>query len=126
MVSCGMDNAVLKHRLRDNILLPAIELSQTLRRQRACWYVRFPHLMMAETVPPSEFTKPYLFQPSQMKDVDSLREDEGGNHGSESCLKVIKIVISSGLYKSGNHDGEQYDTEYPVAKAEVSCFEDRH
>ncbi|KAF5013316.1 hypothetical protein FDECE_666 [Fusarium decemcellulare] len=118
----------LEKTLRQNIFEPAIELSQLLRRQRACWYVRFPHIMAGNQLPENDYTAPYIFQPDKMKDIDGLEEDEDDNAGSGSghCLKAIDIVILPGLYKSGNHDGKKYDIEYLLLKAEVSCTEILH
>ncbi|KAF9874991.1 hypothetical protein CkaCkLH20_07685 [Colletotrichum karsti] len=109
LISDGTDENDMMLRLEDNVFFPAIGLSQVLRRQRAC----------------CEYTKPYLFQPGQMKDVDSLVEEEDDGSVPEHCLKVVDTVITPGLYKSGNHDGEQYDVVYPVEFAEVTCNESR-
>lgn len=119
LASASVDLADLERRLQENVFVPAVELSQRLRRQRACWYVRFPHIMVASSLPQNEYTEPYIFRPDEMKDVDSPSDDEDDTSG---CLKAVDIVITPSLYKSGNHDGEQYDVEYPVLKAEVSCM----
>ncbi|KAJ3547507.1 hypothetical protein NM208_g1481 [Fusarium decemcellulare] len=126
LVSSNVPLPELEKTLRQNIYEPAIELSQLLRRQRACWYVRFPHIMAGNQLPENDYTAPYIFQPDTMKDIDGLEEDEDDNAGSGHCLKAIDIVILPGLYKSGNHDGKKYDIEYLLLKAEVSCTEIVH
>lgn len=75
--------------------------------------------MVASSVSQNEYTEPYLFRPDEMEDVDCPSEEEDDASG---CLKAVEIVISPSLYKSGNQDGEQYDVEYPILKAEVSCI----
>lgn len=103
-----------KTRLVDNIFTLAAEVSQLLRRQRACWYVRFPHGS------PSQNSL-LLFDVNSMRcaDVPDGEDDEGA--AQSNCEKAVTFVIAPSLVKSGNHDGDQYESERYVEKAEVSC-----
>lgn len=116
------DLSELEHILCENVFVPAVELSQVLRRQRADWYSRFPHIE-ATTVPlGDEYIQAYPFQPDQMTDVDSLEEDEDEPRQNHR-FKAVDIIILPGLYKCGNNDGEQYEINSMVEKAQVSCTE---
>lgn len=127
--AAGTVLAEFSQRLVANVFVPAVELSQVLRRQRACWYVRFLHVMTANVLPSNAYTVPYIFNRDLMRDVDADEDGDdefmpgAGVGGGSVRLKAVDIVISPGLFKSGNHDGMQYDSEYPVEKAEVSCTE---
>ncbi|KPM39249.1 hypothetical protein AK830_g7312 [Neonectria ditissima] len=118
------DDSEQRKKLMDNIFIPAIEFSQFLRRQRACWSVRFPNLAPTSAVPPSESVA-HLFDRATMEDRDSLADDDLEDASSDQCLKSVEIVVTPVLFKSGNHDGIKYDVVSPVRKAEVSCAEIR-
>ncbi|RSL54236.1 hypothetical protein CEP54_009997 [Fusarium duplospermum] len=109
----------LEGTLCEDIFVPAVELSQVLRRQRAHWYLRFPHMTAANVPLGDEYVEACSFQPDQMTDVDSPEDEDepGQNH----YLKAVDIIILPGLYKCGNNDGEQYEIESVVEKAQVSC-----
>ncbi|KAJ4156411.1 hypothetical protein NW754_008039 [Fusarium falciforme] len=112
------DMAELERTLFENVFVPAVELSQVLRRQRAYWYVQFPHVMAAKDLLSDEHTQPYIFKPDQMADIDSS-DEEADARGQ--CLKSVDIIILPGLYKCGDNDGERYEIESVVEKAQVSC-----
>ncbi|KAJ4203210.1 hypothetical protein NW767_005321 [Fusarium falciforme] len=108
----------LERTLLENVFVPAVELSQVLRRQRAYWYVQFPRVMAAKGLLSDEHTRPYIFKPDQMADIDSS-DEEADARGQ--CLKSVDIIILPGLYKCGDNDGERYEIESVVEKAQVSC-----
>ncbi|KAJ3457159.1 hypothetical protein FSOLCH5_011745 [Fusarium solani] len=112
------DMAELKRTLLQNVFVPAVELSQVLRRQRAYWSVQFPHVMATKDLLSDEHTQPYIFKPDQMADIDSS-DEEADTRGQ--CLKSVDIIILPGLYKCGDNDGERYEIESVVEKAQVSC-----
>lgn len=114
------DLSELEHSLCENVFVPAVELSQVLRRQRAHWYSRFPHITSANIPLAEEYIEAYPFQPDQMRDVDSPEEDEDECR-QDPCFKAVEIIIRPGLFKCGNNDGEQYEVESVVEKAQVSC-----
>ncbi|KAJ4179696.1 hypothetical protein NW755_012252 [Fusarium falciforme] len=112
------DMVELERTLLKNVFIPAVELSQVLRRQRAYWYVQFPHIKAAKNLLSDEHTQPYIFKPDQMADIDSS-DEEADARGQ--CLKSVDIIILPGLYKCGDNDGEQYEIKSVVEKAQVSC-----
>ncbi|KAM6516432.1 hypothetical protein FALCPG4_014616 [Fusarium falciforme] len=112
------DMVELERTLLENVFIPAVELSQVLRRQRAYWYVQFPHIKAAKNLLSDERMQPYIFKPDQMADIDSS-DEEADARGQ--CLKSVDIIILPGLYKCGDNDGEQYEIKSVVEKAQVSC-----
>ena len=98
------------------IFVRAIQFSELLRKQRACWEVRFPQRQIRPNST-SDYPQYYalMFDPS-MK--DELGDDEGQD---PEWLKkqYVEIVVSPTLFKRGNLDGERFDKEYPAAKALV-------
>jgi hypothetical protein len=79
----------------------AISLSQILRQQRAQWHVCHPSDI-------------------KLANFKSWVEDtEGATLGPAA---VVEFYISPALVKSGNIDGERYDTESCIEPAEVSCW----
>ncbi|KAH7160461.1 hypothetical protein B0J13DRAFT_644091 [Dactylonectria estremocensis] len=125
------DEEELRVKLIQNIFIPAVELSQLLRRQCASWSVRFPILLDADGLQQSEGAVFNVFEPSKMKDMDSQSDDDdddddGGLVASaDHCLKAVEIFVRLALFKSGNHDGLRYDIVSTVQKAEVSCVDIR-
>ncbi|KAH6895962.1 hypothetical protein B0T10DRAFT_587564 [Thelonectria olida] len=105
-------NGEQRQKLIDNIFFPALSFSQLLRRQCACWSVRFPDLAASNR-----------FEPSTMVDVDNQPEDDVEGATADQCSKSVKIVVTPALFKSGNQDGLRYDMGGPVQEAEVSCAE---
>ncbi|KAL8706629.1 MAG: hypothetical protein Q9225_007930 [Loekoesia sp. 1 TL-2023] len=105
--------AQLEHDLF-GILHQAVELSQMLRCQRACWSVR-------HVVPPpsSSFDIPLLLNEFTMEDIDG--DMAGGDDLASTAKKTVSIVVSPALFKRGNTDGEQFDVETCVVKAEVNA-----
>jgi hypothetical protein len=59
--------------------------------------------------------------PEIMADVEVVLDDEEETSPSRYCNKLVNVIISPALFKSGNNDGQQDDKEYAVEKAEVSC-----
>lgn len=103
------------------ILLQAVKLSQTLRCQRASWSVR--HVIGANSQDPG-LTAPDM--PTFFDEV--VMNDKHGDDDSEddSCTprgrKIVEIVVSPGLFKRGNTDGERFEFESCVEPAEVRCY----
>ncbi len=100
--------------------MDAIALSQLLRRQRACWYVRFP----ASTTRASEDMMlqgnrgsiPVFFDPTTMRDVNADYMDPEYKH-----RKVLELLVSPGLFKRGDSDGDHFEEETCREPAEVTC-----
>lgn len=99
------------------ILKQAVALSQTLRCQRAAWSVR--HI-----VPPGQSLTPgpVFFKDRIMEDMD------GGSYDSEDGEsqprpKIVDVVVSPALFKRGNTDGERFDVETCIEKAQVKAHE---
>ncbi|KAF8453358.1 hypothetical protein BGX38DRAFT_417897 [Terfezia claveryi] len=87
------------------IIQKAIEMALVLRKQRACWSIKFP--------PP-----PALFDARIMEDIDG--DDEGYEHEDEMVInRRVALFIFPGLYKRGNADGEHYDIESCLVKTKV-------
>ncbi|RTE79731.1 hypothetical protein BHE90_005753 [Fusarium euwallaceae] len=114
------DMAELQRTLFNNVFIPAVELSRVLRRQRAYWFVWFPEVTAAKDLVSDEQPPVYPFKPRDMADFDSA-DEEADARGQ--CLKSVDIIILPGLYKCGDNDGEQYETDFVVEKAQVSCGE---
>ncbi|KAI0849513.1 hypothetical protein F5Y00DRAFT_269499 [Daldinia vernicosa] len=110
-------------RLIENVYKPALELSRLLRRQRASWSVRFPATRQQPVPGGNTAAIPTalraIFDDGVMKDMD-LDEEEIPS-SDQYCHKYVEIIVGPALFKSGNIDGEQYDMENVIEKAEVSC-----
>jgi len=48
-------------------------------------------------------------------------EDENGQPVREQCTKIVGIVVAPALFKRGNSDGERFDYESCIKRAEVKC-----
>lgn len=103
------------------ILLQAVKLSQILRCQRASWSVR--HVIGANSQDPG-LTAPDM--PTFFDEV--VMDDKHGDDDSEDDSstprgqKIVEIVVSPGLFKRGNTDGERFEFESCVEQAEVRCY----
>ncbi|KJZ67951.1 hypothetical protein HIM_12660 [Hirsutella minnesotensis 3608] len=106
----------LKARLYHNIFLPAVELCQVLRRQRARWTVVVP-------TAPHDLPGELALESGDMMDVDALDEPMLGSVDAAEGPKLVSCLIAPGLYKEGTDDGRNYDRGYHVIKAEVSCVQ---
>ena len=95
------------------IFLKGTEFSRLIRRQRACWSVRFPFARTPET---GEAAPMLWFDPDTM--VDESGEDEE-IHKDILRQKMVEIVVCPALVKRGNLDGEHFDAEFPVLRASV-------
>lgn len=59
------------------------------------------------------YTRPMTFSEHTMRDISST---------DELKLRAVEILVSPGLFKTGNTDGQLYaDGESVVRKAEVWC-----
>ena len=97
------------------ILGSALELSRSLRGQRACWSL---HLPLPGT----------LFNSQTMKDKDDDEDsddDEMKQYGHTTRQRVVEIAITPGLFKRGTSDGERYESETCIVRAEVRCVDIR-
>ncbi|RPB20880.1 hypothetical protein L211DRAFT_892042 [Terfezia boudieri ATCC MYA-4762] len=91
------------------IIQEAIEMALVLRKQRACWSVKFP--------PP-----PAIFDAKIMEDIDG--DDEGYEHEEGMVInRRVALFIFPGLYKRGNADGEHYDIESCLIKTKVQTLD---
>lgn len=102
---------------------PALELSRLLRRQRTSWSVHFSATRQ-QIVPGGNTAAIHtalraIFDDGVMKDMD-LDEEEIPS-SDQYCHKYVEIIVGPALFKSGNIDGEKYDMENVMEKAEVSC-----
>lgn len=117
-------HAELEHGLH-NIFVSGMKFSKLLRRQRACWRVTGAR----ETVrgclgQPGYATQTVAFDSAVMEDNDPVDEDEAEDgHGKErpSISKEVEVFITPGLFKSGDADGENYDTETCITPILVQC-----
>jgi len=90
------------------IIQKAIDMALVLRKQRACWSIKFP--------PP-----PAIFDDKIMEDIDG--DDEGdGDEGEMVIDRGVALFIFPGLYKRGNADGEHYDIESCLVKTKVQLL----
>lgn len=101
------------------ILESALTLSMLLRHQKASWALRFPQGMSR----PLSHSGPVTLDPCQMKDLNGPDDEDKVDMSNGQCPKSVDIFVTPGLYKQGNMDGEKYDIESVVLKAEVLCFE---
>ena len=104
----------------EGILFQAVRLSQTLRCQRACWSVR--HLGSGAHVSSNtgHANGPVFFDGGSMNDKHG-DEDSDGEDVQTPYRKIVEIVVSPGLFKRGNTDGERFDVESCVEPSEVKC-----
>jgi hypothetical protein len=104
-----------------NIFHSAVQFSQLIRRQRACWYVRGPAAAVHfDGQTQREGPHDILFDKTCMRDDDDV--DEGyGQDSEEKARKVVELVICPGLFKRGNADGERFDTESCIVQQLVLC-----
>lgn len=90
----------------------AIDISQVMRRQRALWTLRHPSDCLTKEETDSAVLK------SQGWFEDKADEDE--EQSEQAISRVVGLVVSPGLFKRGNADGERYDIESCIKTAEVS------
>jgi len=93
------------------IFLDAIKVAQFLRRQRACWSVRFP-ITSSDAL---------FFDPVSMKD-DSSDDDDEDQYPFQSRQQYVELVVTPGLWKRGDEHGEHFEVENPVYKATVVVY----
>lgn len=98
-----------------DIMRQAVSLSQFFRRQRACWSVRFLRLVPIPNNGDGDAFEPHKYNHIYMKDrrLDDKEDYEPlGN-------RIVEFVISPVLYKRGSSNGEHFDYESVVRRAEV-------
>lgn len=105
-----------------DILKEAVEVSNYIRSQRPCWSVRFPRTYIptaAEIAAKKTIWHPY--DPYTMRDrqFDDFKGDWG-----KLRKYFVEFVVSPGLYKRGSLEGDHFDTESIVKKAEVVVWND--
>ena len=87
------------------VIQKAIDMALVLRKQRACWTVRFP-------------SPPATFDANIMEDIDG--DDEDGEGEERMAMdRHVALFIFPGLYKRGNAGGEHYDIESCLIKTKV-------
>ncbi len=96
------------------ILFSAVSLSKTLHCQRSCWSVR-------PIDGPSAGESVIFFDEAIMDDKHG-DEDSDGEQMPTANGKFVEIIVSPGLYKSGNTDGERFEFESCMARSEVKCL----
>jgi hypothetical protein len=105
-----------------NILANAIQFSQLLRRQRACWYVRGPTArgrFDGDSTPQN--SSQVFFDRTFMRDDDVDECDDLEVEGK--ARKSVELIICPGLFKRGNADGERFDTESCIVPQLVKCHD---
>ncbi|KAF8415363.1 hypothetical protein EV426DRAFT_630027 [Tirmania nivea] len=102
------DGQLIKEGLK-KIMLLAMQLALMLRKQRACWSVKFP--------PPSA-----TYDPQCMSDIGAEDEDDE-NREKKGMERQVLLWIFPGLYKQGNADGEHYDRESCIVKSTVKLWD---
>jgi len=98
-----------------NILKDAVKFSQRLRRQRPCWSVRFPWIDST----PEEIAQGnimLLYKPNTMRDP---KFDDTKGRLAEMRNLPVEFVVFPRLWKRGTLEGDQFDSESIVKKAEV-------
>ena len=95
------------------ILFSAVSLSRTLRCQRALWSVR-------QVGSPAPAEGKILYDQQVMEDKHG-EEDSDGEDIPTANGKEVEIVVSPGLFKRGNTDGERFEFESCIERAEVKC-----
>ena len=105
---CNADTARKAFEELQNIFLDAIRMAQVLRRQRACWSIRFP-------VSGSGFL---LFDSSSMRDSSRVDYDEL-QYQVNPKSQYVGLVISPALWKRGDEHGEHFEVDNVVSKAVV-------
>ncbi len=113
------DQGKLEDGLR-KILSDAVELSQTLRCQRASWSIRQAGSFVNRTSNAGDADNLLYFDEGTMDDQHG-DEDSNGRSIPTSSRKIVQIVISPSLWKCGNTDGGQYDVEYCAERSAVKC-----
>ncbi|KAF8417551.1 hypothetical protein EV426DRAFT_645740 [Tirmania nivea] len=91
------------------ILQAAFDLSLQLRKQRAWWFVKLPPVTDGVI----------KFDPATMEDIDKKNEDDD----EMQIGKTVALVFFPGLYKCGDADGDNYNSEICIVKAQVKCLE---
>lgn len=98
-----------------NILKDAVKFSQRLRRQRPCWSVRFPWIdSTPEEIAQGNIT--LLYKPDTMRDP---KFDDTKGRLAEMRNLPVEFVVFPRLWKRGTLEGDQFDSESIVKKAEV-------
>lgn len=104
----------------EGILFQAVRLSQTLRCQRACWSVRYLGSGAHASSKPGLANGSVFFDGDSMHDIHG-DEDSDGEDVRTHYRKIVEIVVSPGLFKRGNTDGERFDVESCIEPSEVKC-----
>ncbi|KAK0512043.1 hypothetical protein JMJ35_005171 [Cladonia borealis] len=102
------------------ILSDAVELSQTLRCQRAFWSIRLAGSFVDRTLNAGRVGSLLYFDEGTMDDKHG-DEDSDGRSIPTSSQKAVEIIITPSLWKCGNTDGERYDLQSCVERSEVKC-----
>ncbi|RDI80094.1 hypothetical protein Vi05172_g9926 [Venturia inaequalis] len=100
--------------------LDAVNFSQLLRRQRACWSVKFPKRVPAALEDGVADFGNLRVDPGSMAGV--LDEDEDRDP-EKLGRQFVEIVVTPALWKRGNMAGEQFETEHTFVKAVVVIFQ---
>ncbi|KAL8953268.1 MAG: hypothetical protein Q9222_000873 [Ikaeria aurantiellina] len=95
------------------ILFNAVSLSKTIRCQRAQWSVRQVGSLSASI-------DPILFDGQIMEDKHG-GEDSDGEDIPTADGRRVEILVSPALFKRGNTDGERFEFESCIERAEVKC-----
>ena len=102
------------------VLLYAVHFSQTLRCQRALWSVRHLGGSLHRRLQSGPWDGKVEFDEGTMDDKHGDDDSDGeGAHIQHG--KVVEVLITPALFKSGNTDGERFDVETCVERSEVKC-----
>ena len=102
------------------ILFGAVKFAQLLRRQRACWSVRYFGHVIQRSWKLKYSQNPMFFDEATMYDKDE-DEDSDGKKVQLPFKRIVEIVVSLGLFKRGNTDGERFEYDSCMEKSEVKC-----
>ena len=100
------------------ILAEAVDLSKQLRCQRAYWSVRYPGSDIGQGDSQRGASS---FDENIMVEKFTQDDNDDGVSSTEYEEKNIEVIVTPGLFKRGNTDGEQFEVEYCRQKAIVKC-----
>ena len=96
-----------------SIIFQAVKLSQMLRCQRASWSIRNAELASDHGA--------LVFDEATMTDKQGEEEEDENSNARTPYRKTVEIVVTPALFKRGNSDGERYEFETCIERAEVKC-----
>jgi len=95
------------------IIQTAAQLAGMFRASKADFHVFITRVKLPLVDPPS-FGFP--FDPETMERVKNLPTRSSGN-----VTSVVDLAVSPGIFKAGNSDGANYDSEHVLVKLQALC-----